>query len=86
VPAGAVGHPLERLRADGAGLVHLGLLCGGRRRRRGRQGSRRRRSGVAREESTRTFEKRGAGREGGRRDPLERTRPKCWSWWAAQDW
>lgn len=26
VAAGAVGHPLERLRADGAGVVHLGLL------------------------------------------------------------
>jgi hypothetical protein len=38
VAADAVGHPLERLRADGAGVVHLGLLVRGRRRRRRREG------------------------------------------------
>lgn len=42
VAAGAVGHPLERLRADGAGVVH-GELHGGGRRRLGRRGRRRRR-------------------------------------------
>lgn len=41
VAAGAVGHPLERLRADGASVVHLGIYVTGRRRR-GRRSSRRR--------------------------------------------
>ena len=70
VAAGAVGHPLERLRADGAGVVHPGLRGGGRRRRRGGRG---RRSRVAGGESTRRFEKRGElGGEGGK-GPLEQT-------------
>lgn len=37
VAAGAVGHPLERFRADGAGVVHLWLRSGGRRGRRRRR-------------------------------------------------
>lgn len=86
VGAGAVGHPLERLRADGAGVVHVGggeLRGCGRRRRRRRNRRRWRRRGAeeGEGEGTRRFEKaaRGGGEERGGegRCPVEGA-THCW--------